>query len=92
MGVYKKGGPLCYILATMGADLGGSVVFSCWTGMLDLVEIALDFEGIQFQRIDGRMPLKKRSVALQKFRSNSNCQVLLASVMCAGVGYVYLSD
>jgi len=37
-----------------------SIVFSQWTSMLDLVEIALDQEGIQYARLDGTMNQKTR--------------------------------
>jgi SNF2 family DNA or RNA helicase len=56
--------------------------------MLDFVEAALGHVGIGFKRLDGSMTLKQRSAALQNFRSNISCQVLLASIQCAGVGYV----
>ncbi|KAF8533502.1 SNF2 family N-terminal domain-containing protein [Trichophaea hybrida] len=63
-----------------------SVVFSCWTTMLDLVEIALEDAEIGFERLDGSMTLKQRSSALQNFSGKVSCQVLLASIQCAGVG------
>jgi hypothetical protein len=55
--------------------------------MLDLVEFALQAKAIPFQRFDGTMNLKQRSACLDEFRNNSGCQVLLASIQCAGVGY-----
>ncbi|KAF8244057.1 hypothetical protein K440DRAFT_663691 [Wilcoxina mikolae CBS 423.85] len=72
-------------------ELASSVVFSCWTTMLDLVEIALEDAGIGFERLDGSMTLKQRSSALQNFSGKVSCQVLLASVQCAGVGYLDLT-
>lgn len=54
--------------------------------MLDLIEKALASEGILFQRIDGGKSLRDRRQAIQTFRNNSSCSVLLASIGSAGVG------
>jgi len=63
-----------------------SVVFSAWTGMLDLIEKALAGENIEFQRLDGTKTFGQRRDALQKFRNNMSCNVLLASLGGAAVG------
>jgi len=63
-----------------------SVVFSSWTGMLDLIEKALISHGFIFERIDGSKSLSHRRRAIQSFRSNPSCTVLLASIGSAGVG------
>jgi len=63
-----------------------SVVFSGWTAMLDLVEVALEHRGSQFRRIDGSMSLAQRDKSLEDFRSKPECTVLLASIQSAGVG------
>jgi SNF2 family DNA or RNA helicase len=68
------------------ANLGFSVVFSAWTGMLDLIEKALEGEKIQFQRIDGTKTFGQRRDALQEFRNTMSCNVLLASLGSAAVG------
>ena len=65
-----------------------SVIFSCWTGMLDLVGIALASRNLGFQRIDGRHTEGRRRAALEDFRSNTACTVLMASIGSAGVGFV----
>jgi len=57
--------------------------------MLDLVEYALEAEGLEFQRFDGTMNLQQRGTALKEFRTNPTCQILLASIQCAGVGSVF---
>jgi SNF2 family DNA or RNA helicase len=54
--------------------------------MLDLVEKALASERITFQRIDGGKSLRHRKHAIQSFRNNPSCTVLLASIGSAGVG------
>jgi SNF2 family DNA or RNA helicase len=54
--------------------------------MLDLIEKALASERIVFQRIDGGKSLRHRRQAIQFFRNNPSCTVLLASIGSAGVG------
>ncbi|KAF2138226.1 uncharacterized protein K452DRAFT_321205 [Aplosporella prunicola CBS 121167] len=63
-----------------------SVVFSCWTKMLDQIEKALKLNGIQFKRIDGSKSDRARRTALEKFRTHEGYCVLLASIGSAGVG------
>ncbi|KAI1416817.1 SNF2 family N-terminal domain-containing protein [Hypoxylon sp. FL1857] len=63
-----------------------SVVFSAWTGMLDLIGEALSMNGFIWQRLDGSKSLAQRRYALQDFRTNSSCTVLLASLGSAAVG------
>jgi superfamily II DNA/RNA helicase len=68
------------------AHYGFSVVFTSWTRTLDLIEKALASAGIIFQRIDGGKSLRNRRHAIQSFRNNPSCTVLLASIGSAGVG------
>ena len=63
-----------------------SVIFSLWTGMLDLIGTALTTNGIEFQRLDGTKTHEQRHDALQRFRRDENCSVLLASIGSAAVG------
>jgi len=63
-----------------------SVVFSIWTGMLDLIGKALNGRRINFQRVDGTKTHEQRRDALRCFRGDDNCGVLLASIGSAGVG------
>ncbi|MCJ1401479.1 hypothetical protein MMC11_004693 [Xylographa trunciseda] len=63
-----------------------SVVFSCWTKMLDLLEQALNHEGISFARIDGKKTDVQRRAAIERFRTDPGCTLLLASIGSAGVG------
>ena len=55
--------------------------------MLDLVESALHHTGVQFQRIDGSKSLDSRRGALDTFKNNASCVILLASLGSAAVGY-----
>lgn len=70
----------------LGQDTPKSVVYSCWTKMLNLVEIALRQSGIQFARLDGGKSDTQRRAALRKFRDDPTCTVLLATLGSAGVG------
>ncbi|KAJ5192176.1 Helicase C-terminal [Penicillium cf. viridicatum] len=57
-----------------------SVIFSFWTKMLDLLEVALEANNFVFRRIDGKTPLEKRSLALTRFNEDSRYTVMLASI------------
>ena len=63
-----------------------SVVFSGWTSHLDLIEIALRAAGITFTRLDGSMTRIARTNAMDRFREDSNVQVILVSIMAGGLG------
>ncbi|PGH28572.1 hypothetical protein GX50_08690 [[Emmonsia] crescens] len=63
-----------------------SIVFSSWTSHLDLIEIALEDNGITtFTRLDGTMTLKQRNAALDAFRDDNNITILLATLGAGGV-------
>ncbi|OTA59128.1 hypothetical protein K449DRAFT_436085 [Hypoxylon sp. EC38] len=74
------------VAITSGQPSAKSVVFSVWTGMLDLIGEALSKNGLMYQRLDGSKSLPQRRYALEDFRSNPNCIVLLASLGSAAVG------
>lgn len=63
-----------------------SVVFSAWTSHLDLIQLALDSNGITYTRLDGKMSLSQRTNAMDKFRANPAVQVILVSIMAGGLG------
>lgn len=56
--------------------------------MLDLVEIALSENGISFQRIDGKTSVGHRYLALNRFKEDMECTVLLASIGAVAEGFV----
>ncbi|KAK4870884.1 hypothetical protein LT330_000121 [Penicillium expansum] len=63
-----------------------SVVFSGWTSHLDLIEIALQNNGLDgYTRLDGTMTLAARTKALEEFANNDNIKVLLATIGAGGV-------
>lgn len=55
--------------------------------MLDLIGSGLAQCGISHQRLDGSKSLPQRRQALEAFRCAPDCQVLLATLGAAGVGY-----
>ncbi|KAI1481970.1 SNF2 family N-terminal domain-containing protein [Daldinia eschscholtzii] len=63
-----------------------SIIFSAWTGMLDLIGRALSENSFTYQRLDGSKSLAQRRLALEEFRTNHNCIILLASLGSAAVG------
>jgi SWI/SNF-related matrix-associated actin-dependent regulator of chromatin subfamily A3 len=63
-----------------------TVVFSQWTSFLDIIEPHLKRHGIQFTRIDGKLPSNKRDLAITEFSNEPDCTVLLASLNVCSVG------
>jgi len=62
-----------------------SVLFTQWTGFLDLLEVALAQAEISFVRLDGSLSQSERQAILHKFKSG-RIGVLLCSLKAAGVG------
>lgn len=63
-----------------------SVVFSQWTKMLDRIGRSLRLTGIAFARLDGTMSRTDRSAALERFKMDPGCEVLLVSLRAGGTG------
>ena len=64
-----------------GGGATRSVVFSQWTGMLDLVAAALKKDRrLQFCRLDGGMSAEERQRALKAFRNERGIRVMLLSL------------
>ncbi|MCJ1413955.1 hypothetical protein MMC32_000280 [Xylographa parallela] len=63
-----------------------SVVFSGWTAHLDLIQIALEDNGIQYVRLDGKMSRIQRSASLEVFRTDPEIAVILVSISAGGLG------
>ncbi|KAH7085094.1 SNF2 family N-terminal domain-containing protein [Paraphoma chrysanthemicola] len=65
------------------------VVFSSWTSSLDMVERALRSElscTVQSVRIDGKVPLDKRSHAIRQFHNDPTTRVILVTIGCGACG------
>ncbi|KAH4127100.1 hypothetical protein HBI81_064400 [Parastagonospora nodorum] len=68
-----------------------SIIFTCWTRTLDLIQMYLRRSGLasqQFQRIDGECPTTKRERILSDFANNPDLRVL---IMTTGTGAVGLN-
>ncbi len=62
------------------------VVFSQYTGMLDLIENYLHKAGIPFCSLQGNMGVGKRQKMINEFNENPDCRVFCASLLAGGVG------
>lgn len=67
-----------------------SVVFSCWTTHMDLIELAFNANGIRFVRLDGKLSRSARNAAIAQFREDSSIEVILVSLMAGGLGSAVL--
>jgi SNF2 family DNA or RNA helicase len=63
-----------------------SVIFSCWTTHLDLIQIALESHQHTYARLDGRMDRKRRENALNSFTNDPNISCILVSIGAGGLG------
>ncbi|KAF2820980.1 hypothetical protein CC86DRAFT_459206 [Ophiobolus disseminans] len=63
-----------------------SVVFSCWTTHLDLIEIALKNHQHTYCRLDGRMSRDARDKSMRIFREDPSIHVMLVSIGAGGLG------
>jgi SNF2 family DNA or RNA helicase len=63
-----------------------SVVFSGWTAHLDLIQMALEENGITYARLDGKMSRPARTAALDSFRDDPSIHVILVSITAGGLG------
>ncbi|KAE8450534.1 hypothetical protein EG329_006265 [Mollisiaceae sp. DMI_Dod_QoI] len=63
-----------------------SVVFSGWTAHLDLIQLALQENGINYCRLDGKMSRTARGAAMENFRDDPSILVILVSITAGGLG------
>ncbi|KAG2235394.1 hypothetical protein INT48_005744 [Thamnidium elegans] len=63
-----------------------TIVFSQFTGLLDLVETPLKEKGMAYLRYDGSMDIRRRAEAVNQFFDNPNIRVLLVSTKCGSLG------
>ncbi|KAI7875063.1 SNF2 family N-terminal domain-containing protein [Mucor mucedo] len=71
-------------IETHGQDK--TIVFSQFTGMLDLIEKPLKDKGFAYLRYDGSMDVKHRAAAVNKFFDDPEVKVLLVSTKCGSLG------
>nr|CAG8466978.1 10657_t:CDS:10 [Entrophospora candida] len=63
-----------------------SVVFSQWTKLLDLIEVALKENDLTFTRLDGTMNRLERAQNIECFKASDKVNVILVSLKAGGVG------
>jgi len=61
-----------------------AIVFSQFTSLLGIVRSTLDSEKIPFAYLDGKT--RDRAAAIDRFRTDPNCQVFLISLKAGGLG------
>ena len=61
-----------------------ALIFSQWTGFLDLIEPSLRLAGISFSRLDGST--QNRAEIVDEFQKSSGPKVMLISLKAGGVG------
>ncbi len=55
------------------------VLFSEWTKMLDLIQPMLERRGLNYVRLDGSVPQKKRQQLVHEFQENSECKLFITT-------------
>lgn len=86
-------------LIELGEEGHSALVFSQFTGYLDLIEKGLKAQGISYYRLDGSTPIPKRKKLVQAFQNGTESSVFLISLKAGGKGlnltratYVYHLD
>ncbi|KAK4520816.1 uncharacterized protein ATC70_006696 [Mucor velutinosus] len=77
------------ILDTTASETGGqdkTIVFSQFTGFLDLMHRPLNDRGYKYLRYDGSMDIKQRADTVGKFFDDPEVKVLLVSTKCGSLG------
>jgi SNF2 family DNA or RNA helicase len=65
-----------------------AIVFSQWTGMLDLLESCLKNSSIQYRRLDGTMSVMSRDKAVKDFNTLPEvCKIVLIIISVTEVLY-----
>ncbi|MDC0937241.1 DEAD/DEAH box helicase, partial [Pirellulales bacterium] len=55
------------------------VLFSEWTTMLSLIEPIMNRCGLNFVRLDGKVPQKKRQELVHRFQNDQDCRAIIMS-------------
>ncbi len=68
------------LIGQLAIDRGRkTVLFSEWTKMLDLIEPIVAKFGIEYVRLDGSVPQKKRQQLVSRFQADDDCRMFLTS-------------
>ncbi|KAJ3223147.1 hypothetical protein HK099_001494 [Clydaea vesicula] len=62
------------------------VIFSQWVKLLDLLEVPLFSQKIKYERYTGSMSMEQRLVAIQNFKNDPECNIILVSLQCGSLG------
>jgi|GEM_PF-195693 len=75
------------------------LLFSSFTGMLQLVAQRIEAKGVQYAYLDGKLSQQQRQAAVEQFQNEENCRLFLISLKAGGTGlnltaadYVYILD
>ncbi|KAM0925834.1 hypothetical protein ACQ4PT_003975 [Festuca glaucescens] len=63
-----------------------AIVFSQWTGMLDLLEVHLKASHVSYRRLDGTMSVAARERAVNDFKTVPEVSVMIMSLKAASLG------
>lgn len=85
LGVSPKLLVLLKRIKEMASDEKG-VIFSQWTGFLDLIGDALQSAGYKYVRLDGSMAGRQRQEAIEALKNDENVRFMLSSLKAGGVG------
>lgn len=55
------------------------IIFSEWVNMLNIIGEMLKEEGVNFTKLTGSVPVKKRKSLIEYFEKNTDCKVFLSS-------------
>ncbi|MFO8084778.1 MAG: DEAD/DEAH box helicase [Desulfobacterales bacterium] len=55
------------------------ILFSEWTTMLNLIEPILEMRQLNYVRLDGSVPQKKRQALIHQFRKDPNCKLFITT-------------
>ena len=55
------------------------ILFSEWTTMLGLIEPLIEKRGVQYVRLDGSVPQKKRQQLVQTFQKDPDCRLFITT-------------
>lgn len=69
-----------------------SIIFSCWTRTLDLIEKQLRLAKIVPVRVDGEVPVSKRQGIINRFADDKDVRVLLMTTGTGAFGYATRVD
>ncbi|MBA4024505.1 MAG: helicase SNF2 [Gordonia sp.] len=76
---------ICEQLPELIAEGHSALIFSQFTGFLDVLRKALDIKGIRYSYLDGSLSSRERAAAVETFTSG-NTQVFLISLKAGGFG------